>query len=223
MLPHTRTLSGNGNLSLRFSKASESPLPDTAFLFPTNPNALNKVVDRVSNKGWKVPGSSRHHGKKIPFVSMYRVINYKTGAVPDGTVARSWKASKGRVNLPAPSLGTPGAKHDVRSDAALAAAPGNSSLVSSETPIPDATVLLANYPNPFNPETWIPYQLAKPSDVKITIYDARGVVVSRQLMLGHQPAWHLHQSESCGILGWVTTIKVNACRQWYLFLSATDG
>ena len=52
---------------------------------------------------------------------------------------------------------------------------------------PAETRLLANYPNPFNPETWIPYQLAKPSDVKITIYDARGVVV-RQLKLGHQPA-----------------------------------
>ena len=107
---HTYTF-WEGNLSLRFSKASEAPLPDTVFPFSPNPNAHIKVVDRMSNKGWKVPGSSRHHGKQIPFVSMYRVINYKTGAVPDGTVARSWKASKGRVNLPAPSLGTPGAKH----------------------------------------------------------------------------------------------------------------
>ena len=53
--------------------------------------------------------------------------------------------------------------------------------------IPTQTALLANYPNPFNPETWIPYQLAEPSDVKITIYNTHGVVV-RQLELGHQPA-----------------------------------
>ena len=53
--------------------------------------------------------------------------------------------------------------------------------------LPTTTALLSNYPNPFNPETWIPYQLAKPSDVKITIYDTRGVVV-RHLDLGHQPA-----------------------------------
>ena len=51
--------------------------------------------------------------------------------------------------------------------------------------IPEETVLLPNYPNPFNPETWIPYQLANPSDVQITIYDARGTVV-RHLDLGHQ-------------------------------------
>ena len=52
---------------------------------------------------------------------------------------------------------------------------------------PTATNLLPNYPNPFNPETWIPYHLAIDADVQITIYDAKGVLV-RQLDLGHQPA-----------------------------------
>ena len=52
---------------------------------------------------------------------------------------------------------------------------------------PDTTALLPNYPNPFNPETWIPYQLANESDVKITIYDTRGMLV-RALALGHQSA-----------------------------------
>ena len=50
---------------------------------------------------------------------------------------------------------------------------------------PDKTLLLANYPNPFNPETWIPYQLAAASDVTITIYDVKGSVV-RTLRIGHQ-------------------------------------
>ena len=50
---------------------------------------------------------------------------------------------------------------------------------------PEETMLLANYPNPFNPETWLPYHLADASDVRITIYDTRGVVV-RRLDLGHQ-------------------------------------
>ena len=53
--------------------------------------------------------------------------------------------------------------------------------------VPDETVLLANYPNPFNPETWIPYHLSTPADVQITIYDTKGSVV-RRLDLGHQVA-----------------------------------
>jgi len=50
---------------------------------------------------------------------------------------------------------------------------------------PTETRLLANYPNPFNPETWIPYHLANPSNVRITIYNIRGSIV-RRLDLGHQ-------------------------------------
>ena len=50
---------------------------------------------------------------------------------------------------------------------------------------PEKTKLLANYPNPFNPETWIPYHLAKPAEVTLTIYAANGKIV-RSFMLGHQ-------------------------------------
>ena len=53
--------------------------------------------------------------------------------------------------------------------------------------IPKETTLLANYPNPFNPETWIPYQLAKPADVTLRIYSVNGSLV-QTLALGHQPA-----------------------------------
>ena len=52
---------------------------------------------------------------------------------------------------------------------------------------PEKTQLLANYPNPFNPETWIPYELATDTNVKITIYNTQGVVI-RTLVLGHQSA-----------------------------------
>ena len=47
--------------------------------------------------------------------------------------------------------------------------------------------LLANYPNPFNPETWIPYQLSAAADVWISIYSVNGHLV-RRLDLGHQVA-----------------------------------
>ncbi len=51
---------------------------------------------------------------------------------------------------------------------------------------PKKTALLPNYPNPFNPETWIPYQLAAPADVPVTIYAVDGTLV-RTLSLGHKP------------------------------------
>ena len=53
--------------------------------------------------------------------------------------------------------------------------------------IPNLTRVLPNFPNPFNPETWIPYQLAKPANVSITIFNSRGVVV-RELLLGIKSA-----------------------------------
>lgn len=56
-----------------------------------------------------------------------------------------------------------------------------------QTVRPEMTALLPNYPNPFNPETWIPYQLSNASDVQITIYDTKGAIV-RTLGLGHQAA-----------------------------------
>ena len=53
--------------------------------------------------------------------------------------------------------------------------------------IPAQTELLRNYPNPFNPETWIPYRLAKAADVTLTIYDLSGGLV-RTLNVGHRIA-----------------------------------
>ena len=58
--------------------------------------------------------------------------------------------------------------------------------------IPERTALLTNYPNPFNPETWIPYQLSEPAEVTLRIYAMSGVLV-RTLNLGHQPAGIYHQ------------------------------
>ena len=52
---------------------------------------------------------------------------------------------------------------------------------------PEKTQLFANYPNPFNPETWLPYELATDTHVKITIYNTQGVVI-RTLQFGHQSA-----------------------------------
>ena len=63
-----------------------------------------------------------------------------------------------------------------------------------ETLPAEQTSLFGNYPNPFNPETWIPYQLSEAADVTLTIYAADGRLI-RTLALGHQPTG-VYQSKS---------------------------
>ena len=53
--------------------------------------------------------------------------------------------------------------------------------------LPNRTELLPNYPNPFNPETWIPYQLSQSAEVSISIYSISGRIV-RHLELGRKEA-----------------------------------
>ena len=60
--------------------------------------------------------------------------------------------------------------------------------------VPSETALLPNYPNPFNPETWIPYHLSDPAEVTLSIYSAEGRLV-RTLALGHQAAG-IYESKS---------------------------
>ncbi len=61
--------------------------------------------------------------------------------------------------------------------------------------IPKQTSLLPNYPNPFNPETWIPYQLSEDADVSIEIYNINGQLI-RLLKLGHKQAGFYVNKES---------------------------
>lgn len=53
--------------------------------------------------------------------------------------------------------------------------------------MPEKSALLPNFPNPFNPETWIPYELAESADVHIRIYNLKGETV-RHLKLGFRAA-----------------------------------
>ena len=56
-------------------------------------------------------------------------------------------------------------------------------MTASLRPLPKVTQVFQNSPNPFNPETWIPFQLSQDAAVTVTIYDVQGKGV-RQLQLG---------------------------------------
>ena len=66
---------------------------------------------------------------------------------------------------------------------------------------PEQTRLAQNFPNPFNPETWIPFQLTESSFASVQIYSTTGHLV-RTLDLGMKPAGFLHDALDRGVLGW---------------------
>ena len=57
------------------------------------------------------------------------------------------------------------------------------------------TALFQNFPNPFNPETWLPYQLGRKSNVTLRIDNTRGQLV-RRLDVGLQPAGSYQNKET---------------------------
>ena len=87
--------------------------------------------------------------------------------------------------------------------------------------LPETTVLLPNYPNPFNPETWIPYQLANASDVQITIYDTKGIVV-RTLALGHQAAGYYTDRNRAAYWDGRNSLGENVASGVYFYQLLTD-
>ena len=89
------------------------------------------------------------------------------------------------ADSPNPFIGVKLVRHIVTVDDVKNSAIQLENLIAYE--IPAETELLRNYPNPFNPETWIPYHLSEDADVKLTIYDISGEVV-RDIDVGHQTA-----------------------------------
>ena len=81
-----------------------------------------------------------------------------------------------------------GAVHVIYGNVGTAAAPAIPTVVNAQPVVsngPAENKLMQNMPNPFNPETWIPYQLKDGADVTIEIYNPTGTLV-RELNLGHQ-------------------------------------
>ena len=87
---------------------------------------------------------------------------------------------------------------------------------------PKETVLLPNYPNPFNPETWIPYQLSADSPVSISIYDTAGKLV-RTLSLGFQSAGFYNSRERAAYWDGRNTVGERVTSGAYYYQLATPS
>ena len=103
----------------------------------------------------------------------------------DAHAARVGDVLEISADSPDPLVGVKPVRHIVTVDDVKNSRIELESLIAYE--IPAETELLRNYPNPFNPETWIPYRLAEDADVSLTIYDAYGATV-RSIDIGHQIA-----------------------------------
>ena len=154
-------------------------------------DVLGSVVDEITGlarEGFRV---------KVKNLSTKAALSHITsGEVSDGynmtfvDLADSHAARVGDVleisaDSPDPLIGVKPVRHIVTIDDVKNSRIQLEDLVAYE--IPAETALLNNYPNPFNPETWIPYHLAEDADVSLTIYDANGVLV-RTIDIGHQTA-----------------------------------
>ena len=106
----------------------------------------------------------------------------------DSYAARVGDVLEISADSPDPLLGIKPLRHIVTVDDVKSSRIQLEDLIAYE--IPAETELLRNYPNPFKPETWIPYRLAEDANVSLTIYDTSGV-------LGSQ---HRHRSsDRCGV------------------------
>ena len=154
-------------------------------------NVHGGIVDEITGlarEGFRV---------KVKNLSTKAVVNKVTSAetaegynmtfvdLKAGHAARIGDVLEISADSPNPFIGVQPVRHTVTVDDVKNSTIQLEELIAYE--IPAETELLRNYPNPFNPETWIPYHLSEDADVNLTIYDISGEVV-RDIDVGHQTA-----------------------------------
>ena len=88
--------------------------------------------------------------------------------------------------------------------------------------VPAQSMVLPNFPNPFNPETWIPYQLSRDSHVTIAIYDLQGHLIGT-LDIGQKPSgYYLSKSQAAYWDGRSGTGELVSSGLYFYHLKAGD-
>ncbi len=122
---------------------------------------------------------------EVTSVEMAEGYNMTFVDLKAGHAARVGDILEISADSPSPLIGVQPVRHIVTVEDVKKSILELEDLIAYE--IPAETELLRNYPNPFNPETWIPYRLAEDANVSLTIYDVNGEMV-RTIDMGHQSA-----------------------------------
>ena len=122
---------------------------------------------------------------EVTSVEMAEGYNMTFVDLKAGHAARIGDVLEISADSPSPLIGVQPVRHIVTVEDVKSGILALEDLIAYE--IPAETELLRNYPNPFNPETWIPYRLAEDANVSLTIYDVNGELV-RTIDMGHQSA-----------------------------------
>ena len=188
----TVTLSGEGWTNVSDTAASPSVVFRGIESSYTTPVLALRgaVVDEhtgVSEAGFRVTVKNLSTDREVATVTRPDDAGYRLTVVDieTGHAAGVGDILEISARTPDPSIGVKPVRYTVTAEDVKRSLIQLPELLAYE--IPAETELLHNYPNPFNPETWIPYHLASDADVQLTIYDINGGVV-RRLDFGHQPA-----------------------------------
>ena len=149
------------------------------------------VVDEITGlarEGFRVKVknlSTKASLSKVTSVETAAGYNMTFVDLKTGHAARVGDVLEISADSPSPLIGVKPVRHVVTVDDVKSGILELADLIAYE--VPAETELLRNYPNPFNPETWIPYRLSEDADVSLTIYDVNGALV-RTVDMGHQSA-----------------------------------
>ena len=158
----------------------------TAALFVEG--ALVDELTGLAKEGFRIKVKNLSTKSALSTVSQTDVANGYSMTFVDtkaGNAARIGDVLEISADSPDPLIGVQPVRHIVTADDVKNSRIEFADLIAYE--IPAETELLRNYPNPFNPETWIPYHLSEDANVSLTIYDVNGELV-RTIDVGHQTA-----------------------------------
>ena len=141
----------------------------------------------LNNVGFRVTVKNLSTGRAVAAVTTPNEAGYRSTVVDieTGRAATVGDVLEISAQSPNPFIGVEPLRYTVTAEDVKQNLIQLPELVAYE--IPAETQLLSNYPNPFNPETWIPYRLAEDAFVTLTIYGLNGQVV-RTIDVGHQTA-----------------------------------